>query len=179
MATRKRGKLIVPAVDRFGTKYTVDAATGCWLWTAATKPNGYGILGKCDGTRDNQYAHRFAYEHFIGPIPPGLQVCHRCDVRNCVNPEHLFLGTQADNQADMVAKGRSLRGERHNLARVTEPVVLEIRRLWDDEGALQRELADRFGITKQQVSNIVRGHAWKHLLPDGWVAPAAGKWSRP
>lgn len=124
------------------------------------------------------YAHRWSYENFVGPVPVGMMVCHRCDVRCCVNPHHLFLGTHADNMADMTAKGRSLHGERHNLVRLSEPEVREIRALWAAGGTTQDEIAGRFKTTKGTVSLIVRGHTWKHILPSDWVSPPPRKWSR-
>lgn len=78
--------------------------TGCWLWTGATAGNGYGKLG-LDGR--TVYAHRTFYESVVGAIPAGLKVCHRCDTPSCVNPDHLFVATQAANLADARAKGRT------------------------------------------------------------------------
>jgi hypothetical protein len=89
-----------PAAERFWPK--VDQSGGpdaCWPWTAYCQPNGYGEF-------DKKWAHRVAYELAIGPITPGGTICHTCDNPRCVNPSHLFLGTQGDNVRDMVAKGR-------------------------------------------------------------------------
>lgn len=170
---------VTKAIDRFTAKYEVDSETGCWHWTGATKGNGYGSFGVSRGSwRRVVYAHRWAYEYFIGPIPEGLFVCHRCDVRSCVNPEHLFLGTHADNMADMAAKGRSLRGKRHNMARLSDADVLEIRHLWAVGGTTQVELGKQFGVDKRDISAIVRGLIWQHLLPEGWKPPPPRKWSR-
>lgn len=166
------------AIDRFTAKYIVDHETGCWNWVAARKANGYGVFGRGGRAAGIAYAHRWAYEHFIGAIPAGMAVCHRCDNRACVNPDHLFFGTTADNQADMVAKGRSLRGERHNLVHLSDADVLEIRRLWADGQSTQAEIGKRFSVTKGLISLIVRGKAWQHLLPDDWTPPPPHRWSR-
>jgi hypothetical protein len=172
------GTDVTKAIDRFTAKYEVDPETGCWLWTGALKPNGYGVFGVGGRQGGNTYAHRAAYEFFVGPIPPDLLVLHRCDTPPCVNPAHLFLGSHADNMADMTAKGRSLRGERHNRGKLTEADAVEIRQLWSDGGMSQSEIGRRFGIGKTTVSAIVRGYLWRHLLPDDWIPPATNRWSR-
>jgi hypothetical protein len=101
MSTTRR-----PIADRFWEKVPDRPDVGCWLWTAATGPKGYGVfqLGRGEGTTG---AHRLAYELAYGKIPDGMFACHRCDVPACVRPSHLFLGTNADNAADMGAKSRA------------------------------------------------------------------------
>src|SRR5688572_4014429 len=96
---------------RFDAKHMPEPNTGCWLWLAATNENGYGLL--CTGSKASKrstLAHRVSFELHKGPIPPGLHVLHKCDQPACVNPEHLFAGTDLDNMDDMAAKGRARRG---------------------------------------------------------------------
>lgn len=139
----------------------VDRTGACWRWTAGGNPDGYGIT-RVAGRR-SVGAHRRAWELLRGEIPAGLQVLHTCDHRWCVRPEHLFLGTQLDNIADMVAKGRSracgVRGERHHAARLTADDVRAIRASTESG----RAVAQRYGITFGQVSHIRTGRKWRHV----------------
>lgn len=102
--------VIRPAIERFTDLYVPEPNSGCWLWTGGSLGSmGYGAFSPAGATfkvRGVVYAHRFAYEHFVGPVPAGLCVLHRCDTPPCVNPDHLFLGTQLENVRDMMAKGR-------------------------------------------------------------------------
>ena len=99
-------------VEKNGPIYPT-LGTPCWLWTGYRMPSGYGnFMDYIEGRKD-RLAHRYAYRTFVGPIPDGIFVLHRCDNPPCVRPDHLFLGTQADNLIDAVAKGRQSRGETH------------------------------------------------------------------
>jgi hypothetical protein len=86
-------------------KWTPEPNTGCWLWLGGEDSKGYGRVG-VPGTRKSMIAHRAVYETHVGPIPPGMQLCHKCDTPACVNPAHMFLGTMSENITDMYRKGR-------------------------------------------------------------------------
>lgn len=156
---------MIDKASRFWSR--VDKSGECWVWKGSVTPPGYGRIGY-DGKRG--YAHRLSWELANGPIPDGMFVLHRCDNRVCVRPEHLFLGTQSDNMADMDAKGRrvmptpeqQLRGEAHPWAKFTESEVKEIRRLWE-AGCTQGAIARRFRTTQSYVSEIVSRRKWAHV----------------
>lgn len=131
----------------------------CWTWTRSLDASGYGqinIRGKMTK------AHRLAYEAFVGPIPAGLFVCHTCDNPPCCNPEHLFLGTAADNNSDKVNKRRHQFGERSTLAKLTEADVRMIRERLA-KGEPHRSIARAFGTGTSNVSRIRTGSAWSHV----------------
>jgi len=141
----------------------------CWEWTGPCTRNGYGELdvgSRIDGSYRKVYAHRLSYEVHVGPIPEGMYVCHTCDNRACVNPAHLFIGTQDDNMADAARKGRcpgvSLQGERHPRARLTEGQVLAIRAR-RAAGESERDVAREYGVSPQLVYAIHTRRLWKHL----------------
>jgi hypothetical protein len=132
--------------------------SGCALWAGAVIGRyGYGIFRAA--CRMQVYAHRFAWEMANGPIPAGMLVCHRCDVYRCVNPSHLYLGTQADNLRDMRSKGRQARGATHGNARLTVESVEIIRASTDTDATL----AARFGVTRCTVSLARRRKTWSHV----------------
>lgn len=156
-------------------KVVVDnSPDGCHLYTG-TRSRGYGHISI---SGQIHLAHRLAWELANGPIPPGHYVCHKCDNPLCVRVDHLFLGTPADNIADMVAKGRQARGAAHGShtrpeafargervagAAVDAAQVREIRRLHAEENLTYTELAARFPISKGGIGHIVRGETWRHV----------------
>jgi hypothetical protein len=157
--------------ERILEKVKVDRRTGCGNWQAYVMPTtGYGMVnvgGKIE------LSHRAAYRQFVGPIPKGLFVCHHCDNRRCVNPQHLFVGTPGDNARDMLRKGRCAhqrnpehgfwgRGERHKLNKLRTKQVREIRRRLANGAGLQH-LADTYGVSKTLISNIKHRRTWKHI----------------
>ena len=148
-----------PLEERMLDKFRVDKVHGCWLWTGAIDKKGYGVTA--DGGRGfhrNILAHRASWMIHCGEIPNGLCVCHSCDNPPCINPDHLFLGTYKDNHADMDRKGRRVLGQ----AKLTPIEVLTIRMLLS-QGLKQQLLADTFGVTNAQVSQINRRHSWKKV----------------
>ena len=136
--------------------------SGCLLWTLAYYPNGYGHasyrgLETC--------AHRVSWQLHCGPIADGLHVCHKCDNRACVNPDHLFLGTPQDNAADKVAKGRHPRGVMKCNAKLSEDTVRAIRS--SELGG--RDLARFYGVTESAIRQIKKRKTWAHV-EDGVAA---------
>lgn len=138
----------------------VDRSGECWEWTGCKNGGGYGHIR--DGSKMIG-AHRLSYKLHIGPIPSGLKILHKCDNPSCVNPDHLFLGTQKDNMADMVAKGRSHHphGEISSLSKLTEEQVLEIRSLYPDVS--QASLASTFEVFQGTICKIVNRKTWRHI----------------
>jgi hypothetical protein len=129
--------------------------TGCWLWLGGVTGSGYGAAS-------GKLAHRMAFEAFWGSIPKGLVVRHRCDQPVCVNPEHLVVGTHADNMRDKTARGRAAgagKGSAHWKSALTDAQVMAI--LADTRP--QRTIAADYGIRQQAVSKIKRGQTWRHL----------------
>lgn len=147
-------------LERFETRYIVEPNSYCWLWLGGLTQDGYPKLPAPTPAR-YVLAHRLAYEHFVGPLG-GQQALHRCDVRACVNPEHLFAGSQIDNMADMVAKGRSPRGHRNYNSRLTEAQVAEIKTALRG-GALQKDLVSIYNVSRTAISNIKIGNTWAHV----------------
>ena len=142
--------------ERFDAKWMPEPNSGCWLWIAGMQ-GAYGWFWN----RSPELAHRVAWTFHRGDIPEGSHVLHRCDTPLCVNPDHLFLGTQVDNNRDREAKGRGrpLRGEKHGMAKLTEAQVREIRRSDETNPVLAR----RLGLSREHTWRVRRGANWKYL----------------
>jgi hypothetical protein len=157
--------------ERFLQNIQPDLVGGCWLWTGTLiKSTGYGQLQVGDRGIG---AHRFSWEMVHGPITDGLHVLHKCDVRACVNPTHLFLGTAADNNHDMHQKGRArvMRGDGHVGAKLSSTDIPGIlKRLADGETCIA--IANDFGLTDCAINAIRRGKSWTHVTG---IAPARAK----
>ena len=159
--------------ERLLAKLDLDTKPGCWLWTKYKNNCGYGTIG-VNGKL--QLAHRVSWQlhNPTQPIPPGMCVLHECDVRNCVNPEHLKLGTNQDNVQDRVRRGRSAkglkhgaythperlpRGDRHSRSKLTED---NVRAIFHDQRT-QKQIAEEYEVSNQLVSLIRNRKLWKHL----------------
>lgn len=158
-------------IVRFMTKVAVRPDPDCWLWTACLDDKGYGRIGLGGKHGRAMQAHRASWLVFLGEIPEGLCVCHRCDVPKCVNPAHLFLGTQTENHADMVRKGRNalgvraapknpVHGEAIWCAVLTADAVRAVRQRIAG-GLTQSAVAREFGVSRSTVQLIAAGKTWR------------------
>lgn len=161
--------------ERFWAKVAQGGPDDCWLWTASKRNKGYGAF--CwrdeDGQQVQDRAHHFSYVLHFGPIPNSLCVLHRCDNPACVNPAHLFLGTRADNNADMRAKGRKVsggtysrdgyrRGKMHPGAKLTEGDAIAIRQD-RNAGMSFGRLAKKYNISVGHAYRVVNREVWTHV----------------
>jgi hypothetical protein len=149
--------------QRFWAKVNrTDSADECWEWRAGLNGDGYGQFWDSLDSRMNR-AHRVSYRITFGSIPKGLSILHRCDNRRCVNPSHLFLGTQKDNIEDMVKKGRqrgrSMPGQLNGAAKLTADQVIQIKQLIKD-GHRNATIAPIFKVHPSNISAIRRGVSW-------------------
>lgn len=155
-----------PILGRLERLSIPEPNSGCWLWLGAVNEKGYGrisIGSRRGGTARMLSAHRVAYSAYSREaIPDGLNVCHQCDNPSCINPGHLFLGTQAENVSDMYGKGRARpsSGEAHHNAKITQAIANEIRRL-RATGLTRRKIEIALGLSRGVVENVVAGKTWK------------------
>lgn len=151
------------AIKVFWSKVAITADIDrCWLWLASTDGRGYG---KKYWHGKNDKAHRVSWMISVGEIPNGLWVLHKCDNRLCVNPKHLFLGTNQDNVTDRENKnrGNQPKGEKVGLAKLNANQVREIRKRYAEGGILYRELAAEYGVNECNIGHIITRWTWKHV----------------
>lgn len=176
MRRKKTGPKPVDPVLRFWPKVNKNGPihpvlkTACWLWTGAKVSSGYGEFHLRRGKNKDIQAHVYSYELAFGEVPTGLYVLHKCDVKLCVSPAHLFSGTQKENIQDMHAKGRQATGEqkarvgeKHGLARTTTEEVLAMRKLFDSGETVSQILKQYPNSTYGTIYAAVTRRTWKHL----------------
>lgn len=165
----------MPFKEKFWSR--VRKSEGCWEWNASTRGSGYGSISVMqDGRQRFLYAHRVSYEMAFGPIPAGLFVCHRCDNKSCVRPDHLFLGTAKDNALDAQQKGLIptrkapvLKGYFHPAgelsarAKVTDQDVRAMRAGYAEGRVSMSQLAKLYGLDISGVSRIINRQRWRHI----------------
>jgi HNH endonuclease len=158
----KKSTRHAPLAVRFTNKYQACPMSGCWLWLGSIMSNGYGKFHKGGVSgRKKDLAHRVSYELHIGPVSDDVLVLHRCDVRSCVNPAHLFLGSGMDNMRDMHSKGRGARGEISNLAKLSLADVRDIRNRGAANTQQFRAIAGEFGVSCEQIRRIIDKKTWR------------------
>lgn len=166
-------KTIEPSI-RLKNKMKINPINGCWEWNGAFK-NGiaskyrYGSLmigSHRDKTRKTISAHRYSYMVFVGDIPNGLFVCHKCDNPKCINPDHLFVGTRQDNVDDRQRKGRNVtyKGEKHPRAKLTNDIVANIKADMIT-GVERRVIAKKYKASISALKDIRHGRTWGFILP--------------
>jgi predicted XRE-type DNA-binding protein len=133
----------------------------CWI-TDLSSPNGYPRI--TDNNRKTRKVSRIMFELHYGNIPKGMLVCHKCDNKACINPEHLFLGSHKDNMADMVKKNRQAKGSNQGSSKLSEEQVLEIKCLLAEGKLTQKQIAKLFGVCQAHVSAINLGKKWSHII---------------
>jgi hypothetical protein len=152
-----------PLIDRFWEK--VNKTDSCWIWIGTKVNGGYGTIKVHKGP--SVRAHCLSWEIHCGPIPDGFEICHNCpggDNPACVNPDHLFLGTHAENMQDASRKRRMQHGEGHTNAKLTDELVRESRLRYHAGGISLRKLAAECGVTYQSIYSAIQGRSWKHVF---------------
>ena len=146
--------------ERFMEK--VNKTSTCWLWKASLNRLGYGQFSINNKMKK---AHRYSYELFVGEIPEGMKVLHKCDIRNCVNPKHLFIGTQNDNVLDMCKKGRNVfvpqPADKNPMAKLTWEIVEEMRNMRKTTGLSYMKISKLFNISQMTAFRAITGESWK------------------
>ena len=162
-------------LQRIASKYLIDEVTGCWNWNAAFRKTGYGCLRY---ERKLVDSHRISYALYNGDIPSDICVCHKCDNRKCINPEHLFLGTKADNSKDMADKGRAAKGDRHGTylhpesiakgekhgqSKLSEKDIIQILNGYYFENEKVKDMVKKYPVGRRYIYRIIAGDVWKHI----------------
>lgn len=144
-----------------------EPSSGCWLWEKSINYSGYGVCHdpRTDRPISTVRVHRLSFEIYKEPVPDGLVVCHRCDIRSCVNPDHLFAATQKDNIVDALIKGRSPIGHKSKRSKLTLDEASRILKIRED-GKTYKEIAEMTGMSKSGVQHLCTGRSWRIALMD-------------
>ena len=156
-AERPPGEFLFCSMKCRVSHYSKPSDAGCWVWQLKLDSYGYG---RTNVRSQPVKAHRASYEAFVGPIKAGALVCHRCDNRACVNPDHLFLGTHADNSADMTKKSRQARGARLARSKLSEADVRAIRA----DARPHSKIAPLYGVSRTQIRYVRERKVWRHVV---------------
>lgn len=154
-------------IKRFWSNVDVGKKDDCWEWTGSLDAYGYGQISEGNKTNKKNYkAHRLSWMIRFGEIPENMNICHKCDNPSCMNPNHLFVGTQEDNLRDCREKGRarggSMPGEKNPNSKLTERQVKDIRNRYKQGGIYQRQLGAEFGVSQAQIGLIVNRKSWRN-----------------
>lgn len=154
--------MAIPGTGPLDQRKFIQITPGCWWWLGGKDAAGYGVAWvKLEKRKGNKRAHRVMYEYYVGPIPEGLILRHKCNNPSCVNPYHLTLGTQKDNVQDAVQLNRHCHKETHGCAKLTQEQVDQIREYGKSPFNSHREIAKHFGISKTNVSKILANQLWR------------------
>lgn len=162
---RAKGKPIMDIKERLMKNIKLNPYSDCWEWQGS-KRCGYGrtIIGsRKDGSRKSISAHRLSYQIYVGEIPEGYEICHKCDNPSCINPDHLFAGTRQDNIDDRERKHRNVVkiGEEQPRSKLTKKAVKDARHDHIVNGVSFMALARKYGVSKKTIQNAINGVTWK------------------
>jgi hypothetical protein len=143
------------AADRIKNNIEIDPITGCWNWLGRINAGGYGTFGM-------KLAHRLSYLNFIGEISDGMDICHKCDNRKCINPDHLFQGTRKENMEDAVKKNRQAKGSMLPQTKLNASNVVTIRALYII-GIGYRKLSKQFNVSQSAIKKVVTNQTWRNV----------------